>query len=103
MSRHWDRIAAVYGVDVFEMPAAPLKGCFFPEQRAIVIRAELEAAERDLVLGHEVGHLVLGHQPTVNPVAKAEQEAAATAWAAENEGWAKRARRGCQRRTAESL
>jgi Zn-dependent peptidase ImmA (M78 family) len=89
MSTNWDRLAALYGVEVFEAPEEALpfmrthKGTYVPEMRAILIFAGLEGEEREKVLAHEFGHVVLGHLPTGDLAVRARQEAEANAWAAE--------------------
>ena len=75
------RLAEEHGVRIVERPGRT-RGGFEPASRTIRISPGMSARTTRSVLAHELGHAVLGHEPSTLPSLRRQQERQADEWAA---------------------
>ncbi|MFJ4174654.1 ImmA/IrrE family metallo-endopeptidase [Microbacterium sp. NPDC089696] len=75
------RLLDEHGLRLIEQPG-PSRGGYRPETSTIRVAPGQSARTTRSIIAHELGHAVLGHEPTVDPAIRARQELRADEWAA---------------------
>ncbi|MFJ4225643.1 ImmA/IrrE family metallo-endopeptidase [Microbacterium sp. NPDC089695] len=75
------RLLDEHGLRLIEQPG-PSRGGYRPASATIRVSPGMSARTTCSVIAHELGHAVLGHEPTDDPAIRARQERRADEWAA---------------------
>ncbi|MEV4738043.1 MULTISPECIES: ImmA/IrrE family metallo-endopeptidase [unclassified Microbacterium] len=75
------RLIDAHGLHLIEQPG-PSRGGYRPETATIRVTPGQSARTTRSIIAHELGHAVLGHEPTTDPAVRARQELRADEWAA---------------------
>lgn len=75
------RLLDEHGLQLIEQPG-PSRGGYRPATATIRVDPGMSARTTRSIVAHELGHAVLGHEPTGDPTIRARQELRADEWAA---------------------